>query len=243
MPEPPETIQNPEVELHKPHLSEPVVTTREPGALEYALHVLHQLRKQGLWFTLLEIVDQTKRRITGAPTERFTRITPQLHVGGQYSRKGWATLARRGVTAAVSMRGEYDDRGEGFLPPRYLHLPTVDNHAPTLEHLHQGIDFIADEVARGGQVYIHCWEGVGRGPTMLAAYLVSTGRTPGEAWAKIRAVRPFIRPTAAQIARIDLLAAEYGRLNQPPLSEQLQITTASELEAEATAVQTMTSGN
>ncbi len=229
MPDTPE-ITNPEVELHKPHLPEPVVTTREPGALEYALHVLHQLRKQGLWFTLLEFYEQGTRRITGAPTERFTRITPQLHVGGQYSRKGWAALARRGITAAVSMRGEYDDRGEGFLPPRYLHLPTVDNHAPTLQHLRQGIAFIADEVQRGGQVYVHCWEGVGRGPTMLAAYLVSTGLTPGEAWGEIRAVRPFIRPTAPQIVRIDELAAEYGLTNQPPLSAQLPPSAVPEME-------------
>ncbi|MEP7291161.1 MAG: dual specificity protein phosphatase [Chloroflexota bacterium] len=233
-PELPE-IKNPEVELHKPQLPEAVVTKREPGALEYALHVLNQLRKQGLWFTLLEIIDQTVRRVSGAPTGHFTRITPQLHVGGQYSRKGWATLARRGVTAAVSMRGEYDDRGEGFLPPRYLHLPTVDNHAPTLDHLHQGIDFITDELERGGQVYIHCWEGVGRGPTMLAAYLVSSGLKPSEAWAKIRAVRPFIRPTVAQITKIDLLAAEYGRLNQPPLSEQLPTVSAGTVEAQVQA--------
>ncbi len=101
---PPPEITNPEVELHKPQLSEPIVTTREPNALQYAIHVLHQLRKQGLWFTLLEIYDQGVRRIRGAPTERFTRITPQLHVGGQYSRKGWATLARRGISGAVSMR-------------------------------------------------------------------------------------------------------------------------------------------
>jgi protein-tyrosine phosphatase len=126
------------------------------------------------------------------------------------------------------MRGEYDDRGEGFLPPRYLHLPTVDNHAPTLEHLHRGIEFIGDELERGGQVYIHCWEGVGRGPTMLAAYLVSTGLKPSEAWAKIRAVRPFIRPTLPQIAQIDLLAAEYGRLNQPPLSAQIHVAASEE---------------
>jgi hypothetical protein len=78
---------------------------------------------------------------------------------------------------------------------------------------------------------------------MLAAYLVSTGLTPGEAWAKIRAVRPFIRPTAAQITRIDLLAAEYGRLNHPPLSEQLQVATAAELEAKAAASQVVASGN
>lgn len=215
-------IKNPEVELNNPHIPEAVVTKREPGALEYALHVLNQLRKQGLWNTILEIIDQSARRIRGAPTERFTRITPQLHVGGQYSRKGWATLARRGITAAVSMRGEYDDRGEGFLPPRYLHLPTVDNHAPTLEHLRQGVAFIGDELARGGQVYIHCWEGVGRGPTMLAAYFVCTGMKPSEAWAKIKAVRPFIRPMPDQIAQVDVLAAEYGRVNEPPLSEQLQ---------------------
>jgi protein-tyrosine phosphatase len=214
-------IQNPEVELHKPQIPEPVVTRREPGILEYAVHVFHQLRKQGWWCTLLEFYDQGVRRAAGAPTERFSRVTPQLAVGGQYSRKGWVTLAQRGMTAAVSMRGEYDDRGEGFLPPRYLHLPTVDNHAPTLEQLHQGIDFIQDELARGGRVYIHCWEGVGRGPTMLAAYLVSTGMKPSEAWATISAVRPFIRPTLPQIEQIDQLAARYQTFDQPSLTEKL----------------------
>ncbi len=215
-------IQNPQVELHQPQIPEPVVTLREPSALQYSIHVLNQLRKQGAWITLLEGIDQVARRIRGAPTEHFTRVTPQLHVGGQYSHKGWAILARRGVTAAVSMRGEYDDRGEGFLPPRYLHLPTVDNHAPSLDQLEQGIAFIRDELARGGQIYIHCWEGVGRGPTMLAAYFVSTGLKPSEAWAKICAVRPFIRPTVAQIERIDLLAATYHHPDALPLSEKLQ---------------------
>ena len=65
---------------------------------------------------------------------------------------------------------------------------------------------------------------------MLAAYFVSTGLTPSEAWGKIRAIRPFIRPTAPQIARIDQLAAEYGVLNQPPLSEQLPAAPAAEME-------------
>jgi hypothetical protein len=214
-------IKNPQAELNQPQIPEAVVTKREPSAFQLALHILNQLRKQGLWNTVLETVDQATRRITGAPTERFTRITPQVFVGGQYSRRGWAKLARRGATAAVSMRAEYDDRGEGFLPPRYLHLPTVDNHAPTLDQLLQGIHFIHDELGRGGQVYIHCWEGVGRGPTMLAAYLVSTGLKPSEAWAKIRAIRPFIRPTIEQIRRIDLLAAGYQHPDPTPLSDQL----------------------
>src|SRR4051794_8308709 len=106
-------IKNPEVELHKPQIPEPVVRQREPNAFQYAIHVLNQLYKQGVWNTLLETIDQVMRRVRGAPTEHFTRITSQLQVGGQYSRKGWAILARRGVTAAINMRAEYDDRSEG----------------------------------------------------------------------------------------------------------------------------------
>src|SRR5437764_1047693 len=102
MENPPE-IKNPEAELHKPQISEPVVRQREPNAFQYAVHILDQLYKQGVWNTILETIDQAVRRIRGAPTEHFTRITPQLHVGGQYSGKGWAILARRGVTAAVNM--------------------------------------------------------------------------------------------------------------------------------------------
>ncbi|MBK8032067.1 MAG: hypothetical protein IPK17_21840, partial [Chloroflexi bacterium] len=43
------------------------------------------------------------------------------------------SLQKRGVTAGVSLRGEFDTRAAGFAPPKYLHLPTVDNHAPTQE--------------------------------------------------------------------------------------------------------------
>ncbi|MFW6082850.1 MAG: protein-tyrosine phosphatase family protein, partial [Chloroflexota bacterium] len=53
-----------------------------------------------------------------------------------------------------------------------------------------------------GSVYVHCGSGVGRAPTLAAAYLVFTGLTPSEAWAKIRRTRPFILPRPRQIARV-----------------------------------------
>ena len=117
--------------------------------------------------------------VTGAPTQHFSRIQPGLYVGGQFLARGWPQLSRRGVTAVVCMRGEFDDREAGIAPPDYLYLPTVDNHAPTLEQLRQGVDFIRGQIENGGAVYIHCWEGVGRAPTMAAAYLVSTGLLTG----------------------------------------------------------------
>lgn len=217
-------IRNPEVELHKPEIPEVIATkkdVREPNPIKHALHLIQQLRKQGLLVTLVEAIDQSIRRVTGAPLERFSRVTPHLHVGGQFTRRGWELLYERGVTAAVNLRGEYDTRAAGYAPPQYCYLPTVDNHAPTLEHLKKGVEFIRAEIERGGQVYVHCWEGVGRGPTMAAAYLVSTGLTPSEAWARIKAARPFIRPSVPQLQQIDRLAEQYRSGDTRPLSEKL----------------------
>jgi hypothetical protein len=169
----------------------------------------YRITRHGLRVTALWTADHVVRFITGAPIRSVSQITPQLHVGGQYRRRGWPRLVARGVTAVVNMRIEFDDNDAGIAPERYLYLPTVNNETPTLEQLHAGVTFISEEIAEGGGVYIHCGAGVGRAATMAAAYLVSTGLTPDRAWAKIRAVRPFIRPTTVQIAQIERFAATY----------------------------------
>jgi len=169
--------------------------------------VWERLTRQGLRATFLWAADHAVRRITGAPLRSVSQITPHLHVGGQYRRRGWPRLARRGITAVINMRIEFDDNDAGIAPPRYLYLPTVDDTAPSLEDLQKGVAFIQEEAARGGAVYIHCGAGVGRAATMAAAYLVSTGLSPDEAWARIREVRPFVRPQAVQVAQIERFAA------------------------------------
>jgi protein tyrosine phosphatase (PTP) superfamily phosphohydrolase (DUF442 family) len=167
-----------------------------------------RLIEQGPWVTALWATDHLVRRMMGANIRRLSQVTPHLHVGGQYRRRGWPRLAARGITAVVNMRIEFDDAGAGIAPPRYLHLPTVDDDAPTLEHLNEGVAFITEEVARGGGVYVHCASGVGRAATMAAAYLISTGLTPDQAWARIHKARPFVRPTKVQVARIERFAAQ-----------------------------------
>nr|HID14689.1 protein phosphatase [Anaerolineae bacterium] len=171
----------------------------------------YRFTQQGLRVTALWAADHAVRIITGAPLSSVSQITPQLHMGGQYRRRGWPKLASRGITAVVNMRIEFDDNDAGIAPERYLHLPTVNEEAPTLEQLRAGVTFIAEEIARGGGVYVHCGAGVGRAATMAAAYLVSTGLTPDQAWARIREVRPFIRPTLVQVAQIERFAAQAWR--------------------------------
>jgi protein-tyrosine phosphatase len=175
-----------------------------------------QLRQQGLLITLIEAYDQTFRMITGVPTVRYSQVTPDIFLGGQHIKRGMPRLWARGITGIVSLRREFDDRDKHIDTAHYLYLPTLDNTPPTLENLQRGAEFIAGEIARGGKVYIHCWEGVGRAPTMTAAYLVSTGLTPDEAWARIRAARPFIRPTPFQMAQVEQFAKRFAETTASP---------------------------
>ncbi len=86
--------------------------------------------------------------------------------------------------------------------------PTDDNGAPSLGDLARGVDFIG-EIDGGGRVFIHCWEGIGRSATTAAAYFVSRGSTPVEAWKRIKKIRPFIRPTKTQVERLN----EYSEIH------------------------------
>lgn len=167
-----------------------------------------RLTEQGFWVTAWWAADHAVRIVTGAPLRRVSEITPQLHVGGQYRRRGWPRMEARGITSVVNMRTEFDDLAAGIAPARYLHLRVVDDQAPTGEQLREGCAFIAGELAQEGVVYVHCGSGIGRAATMAAAYLISTGETEQDAWALIRRARPFIRPTPPQLERIQRFATE-----------------------------------
>lgn len=167
-----------------------------------------RLVTQGLKATAYWLFNIFNRLLLDRPVRAQCQITPQLFVGAQFHRRGWHILERWGITGVVNMRSEYDDRGLGVSIPAYLHLSTRDDDAPTLEALQKGVDFIHSEVEKGGKVYIHCGAGVGRAPTMAAAYLVSTGMAPQEAWGTIQRHRIFIRPTRAQREQLERFAAQ-----------------------------------
>ncbi|RMG74023.1 MAG: protein phosphatase [Chloroflexi bacterium] len=151
-----------------------------------------RLREQGLKTTLIWIYGRGIPKLTGVPLLQFSRVTPQLYVGPQYGKRGKALLEREGIHYGVNLRIEFDDAAHGLALQHYLHLPTVDDDAPTLEQLEQGATFIHQAIEAGGKVYIHCAGGVGRAPTTAAAYLIKSGMTLEQALSTIRKVRPFI---------------------------------------------------
>lgn len=161
-----------------------------------------RIRTQGLRTTLLWLYARGLPFLTGVPILQYSQVTPQLYVGPQYRQRGKRLLERSGILAGVSLRIEYDDAAHGLALPRYLHLPTVDDAAPSIAHLNQGVDFIRSVISGGGKVYIHCGAGVGRAPSLAAAYLVAEGRSLADALALIRAVRPFITITPPQMEQL-----------------------------------------
>jgi protein-tyrosine phosphatase len=164
--------------------------------------VQRRIKNQGIWTTLLWAYGRGMPAVTGIPILKFSQVTPELFVGPQFRKNGLRHLHQHGIHAVVNMRIERDDRAFGLAPEKYCHLPTVDDQAPSIELLQQGIEFIDEVISSGGKVYIHCGAGVGRAPTMAAAYLISTGLSLETALEKIRRVRPFIYIMPPQMAQL-----------------------------------------
>ncbi len=166
----------------------------------------------GTGLVLDYMYDNAHRIITGLPRLNRSQINAHLFLGSQYNLMGLKKLKALGVTAIVNMRthNDYDDAvHEGI---KYLHLPTVDNTPPPLETLIKGADFIDNEIKHNGVVYVHCRQGLGRGPTMAMAYLIKTGMTYAGAYATIQRVRIFINPRPGQVQRLKELEVYYRGL-------------------------------
>ncbi len=175
-----------------------------PALLVYILY--RRLVEQGVRPTWLWLTDKLVRRMRGFSPPAISQVAPKVYVGGQHSHHGLAAMRALGIDAVLNMREESDDAARGVALDAYLWLPTTDDAAPTLEDLEQGALFIEEQVAAGRGVYVHCASGVGRAPTMAAAYLVRGGATPEEAWRAILAGRPFVRPTPPQVEIIQAFA-------------------------------------
>jgi hypothetical protein len=164
--------------------------------------LVNRIRTQGPRNTLIWFYARGLPLLSGAPILKYSRITPQVFVGPQYRRAGKRTLEAAGIHYAVNMRIEYDDAAHGLALENYCYLPTLDDTPPSFEQFEQGSAFIEKAIADGGKVYIHCAGGIGRAPSMAAAYLVSQGIALDRAIEMIRRTRPFVRFTPVQLEQL-----------------------------------------
>jgi len=101
-------------------------------------------------------------------------VTEQIAVSGTEISDGiWCELSKEtGITAVLNLRSEHQDIFTPPMPTAYLWLPVEDFTDPSMEQLLIGSQFVDTAVKAGDRVLIHCKLGIGRSPTMAAAYLV-----------------------------------------------------------------------
>lgn len=97
-------------------------------------------------------------------------------------------LHKEGLEADISLEEERIDAPFGIT--FYIWLPVKNGTAPTADQLDFGISVLGKLMAMKKKVYVHCQNGHARAPLLVAAYLVSAGKTIKEAMALITAQRP-----------------------------------------------------
>ena len=81
----------------------------------------------------------------------------------------------------------------------YLWLPVADHKAPTARQLELGIAMLRFCVKHRIPVYVHCKQGHGRAPTLVAAYLMTTGMKAAQAISYIKKQRPITHLNPIQV--------------------------------------------
>lgn len=106
----------------------------------------------------------------------YSKITDKIYIGSDLC-KGRVCPAHSeefktlGVCVELNLSAEKKE-----IPPddidSYSWVPVVDGYAPSQDQLDIGTSIINQAVENGETVYVHCKNGHGRSPTMVAAYLI-----------------------------------------------------------------------
>ena len=99
-------------------------------------------------------------------------------------------LKKEGITADISLEEERIDTPFGV--EFYVWIPIKNHIAPTQDQLDFGVSTLEKLVSLKKKIYVHCQNGHGRAPTLVAAYLIKQGKSPDEAIAFIKTKRPSI---------------------------------------------------
>ena len=109
-------------------------------------------------------------------------------------------LLKEGITADISLEEERVDAPFGV--KFYLWLPVKDQTSPNADQLELGVSTLEKLVAMKKKIYVHCKNGHGRAPTLVAAYLIRKGKNPEEAEAFIKSKRATIHLQDVQRAAL-----------------------------------------
>lgn len=135
---------------------------------------------------------------------QFNQITDLIYLGTNLCCSAMPhikILLDLGIKADIDLEEGRQEQTPGI--DTYLWLPVKDHFAPTQEQLDTGVAAIDSLVKNQKRIYIHCKNGHGRGPTLLAAYFISQGMEVNEAIEKIKSKRLEIHIREVQMEALN----------------------------------------
>lgn len=114
----------------------------------------------------------------------------------------------------MGVAGEALEFEDLVLPPsrrRYRRVPVFDNKSQSLSPFLEGCLRFIDEGRAAGSVLVHCFHGVSRSVSVVAAYLMSRQRRSlDDALAVVRAVRPQAKPSDTFMRELESFERSLG---------------------------------
>lgn len=135
---------------------------------------------------------------------QFNQITDLIYLGTNLcctATPHIKVLMDLGIRADIDLEEERQEQTPEI--DTYLWLPVKDHQAPTQEQLDTGVAVIDSLVKNNKKVYLHCKNGHGRSPTLLAAFFISQGMEVDEAIEKIRSKRLEIHIREVQMEALN----------------------------------------
>jgi len=142
--------------------------------------------------------------------DAVSEVSPGLFLGVRLFPGEVEALRARGVTAVIDLTSELPTAAVFARAPfERFAVPTLDRTPPPPEVFDAAVRWVAERVARGQSVYVHCAFGRGRSATVVAAALVALGRArdPAEAVAMVTAARPSVSIKGDQREALEGFAA------------------------------------
>jgi len=128
----------------------------------------------------------------------YSQINRHIYIGTNFCCQTHfdKTLLNKGIATDISLEETRMDTPFGV--KCYLWLPVKDHHAPTMYQFSMGVACIDIVVKNKEKVYVHCKNGHGRAPTLVAAYLITQGMSVEKAVEFLKSKRAGIDIRPAQ---------------------------------------------